>query len=604
MSLRRLGVYGENLATKKDRTVSASDFSIAGLVGKFDRKYGKAFEVKSSQDARIIFGPQTNSAAYGWDALSGFFANLAGFEGSAYVLSFKGASCANAAASLNNTDSVPEPILSLKAAYQDELEYGLAGNRTGYTLDLGVSFSAQVVTLPTGTGATARVVTLASVAGIKVGDVIDLTKTGFHELHFVTAIDEVASTVTWADADYAGTGTAADYTLGVVAMKIHIWLKDTRGVVAEADTDLGKTWVTLNSADPDKYVSNVFARSSYMSATVLTVTGAPTATQTFPAAVATVAYLAGGLDGTDPVTVNTWAALYALFDNLPVRFLANVETANADYQKGLETYARARADNPMVILGGSASHTKATALAAGQAFQRSDEVDAIYVHNWLKVSDPFATSTTAKDRNVPAAGHLMGFAISGIAEMGIHVVPAIKTRALKGANDVVGEQALSDYDRTDLAEAGANVIQNVTGRGLIVRNWFTPSTDAAFRYGNALLMRNYIKVSAVDSLQDSENTPNDIAHVREDRSAFLQFMNRLWLRGSTGNAREGETFGQYENADGSVSTREDAFEVVGDASNNPVSVLQAGNRNIDCWFMFPAPAGSIKIGVGLIYKVA
>lgn len=601
--MRRLGVFGENLPTKKERTVQASDFSNAGLIGKFDRKFGKAFKVRSAQDARVIVGPQTQSGAYGWDAINGFFANLNGRDGNLYILPYKGASSANAAASLNNTDSAPEPALSLKAAFQGELEHGVAGNRTGYTLEVGASFVSSVEALPTGTGAAARVITLGSVAGIKVGDVVKLSKTGYDEYHYITEVDESARKVYWADADYAGTGTAADFTLSVVALRLHVWLKDTRGVVAEADTDLGKTWVTFNPLDPDKYIENVFSRSSYMAADVLTVTGTPTAAQLYPAAVSTVTYLAGGLDGTDPSSAADWSAIYALMDNLPVRFLANVETTNVAYQRALETYARGRADNPIVLLVGAASHTKASAVAAGIGFQRSDEVDAVYVHNWIKVSDPFATSPLSPDRQVPAAGHLMGYAISGIAEMGIHVIPALPTRPLKGANDVVGEQALSDFDRTELAEAGANVIQNVAGRGLMVRNWFTPSTDAVFKYGNAVLMRNYVKVSGVDSLQLSENTPNDIAHVREDRSAMLQFMNKLWMRGSNGNIKEGETFGQYENTDGTISTREDAFEVVADASNNPVGSLQAGERNIDVWFMFPAPAGSIKVGVGLIYKV-
>ena len=36
---RRLGVYGENLPTKKTLTVEPSDFSIGGFIGQFERKY-------------------------------------------------------------------------------------------------------------------------------------------------------------------------------------------------------------------------------------------------------------------------------------------------------------------------------------------------------------------------------------------------------------------------------------------------------------------------------------------------------------------------------------------------------------------------------------
>ena len=601
--MRRLGVYGENLPTKKERTVSGSNFSACGLIAKCDRRYGKAMAIGSVQEAQAVFGLQTNSAWFGWDAINGFFANLRGKPGSLYVVSPVGTSAAVATVSIVNRNSAPAAILQIQAAYQTDLEYSLSGNRTGYTLEVGASFTVGAVTLPTGSGAPARVITLASVVGIKVGDILHLHSTIVDEYHYVTAVDEGVSTVTWADADYSGSGVAADYTVTVVAMKIHIWRKDTKGVVTEVDTLLGKRWVTINTGDPDKLASAVFAVSSWAKVSVLS-PAAVIASLAIPAAVTTVTYLSGGLDGTGQASAADWAPINILFNSLPVRFLANAETVVATVQKALEVYCRGRDDNPIVILAGAMTMTKALAIAAGQGFQRSDEVDAIFVHNWLYVADPFASSGVSPYRAIPAVGHLMGFAVSGIAELGVHAIPAWKGRALLGVADVVGEQGLDDQDRTDMADAGVNVIQNVSGRGIIVRNWFTPSTAVEFKYGNSLLMRNYIKVSVVDSLQDSENTPNDIGHVREDKSAFMQFMTKLWLRGSNGNIKEGETFGQYEAADGKVSTKEDAFEIVADATNNDVATLQAGERNLDCWFMFPAPAGSIKIGVGIMYKTA
>jgi hypothetical protein len=197
----------------------------------------------------------------------------------------------------------------------------------------------------------------------------------------------------------------------------------------------------------------------------------------------------------------------------------------------------------------------------------------------------------------------MGQWIHSIGMYGIHCIPARKIILLLGASEVAGYTAISDFDRTDLADAGVNVIQ-LSGRGLITRNFFTPSTAPEFKFANAVIMRNYVKLSVVDSLQESENQPNVIARVREDRMATFQFMHKLWLRGSTGNVPEGETFGQYEKDDGSTSTEDDAYEIIADASNNSVAQLQAGERNIDLYFMFPSPAGSIKIGVGLMYKIA
>lgn len=604
MASRILGVYGANLPTKKDRTVQAADFAVGGLFGWFGRKYGKAFAFRSEQDAREVLGAQEDPASFGWDAASGFFANLNGNNARLFVASYKGAGAAQAAAQVNNQDTPAEPVLRLKAAYRGEDEFGASGNRTGFTLERGSAFTSAVTALPTGSGATARVVRLESAVGVRAGDVVRLFKTAYEEFHFVTAVDEATGDVTWADADFAGTGAAADYSLEVSAVRVRAWRRDLKGVVSEVDPQLGRLWLTFNQNDPDRYVQSVLSQGSWLNAEVLTVTGSPTAAQALPAAVASVTYLAGGADGSQPSTAEAWTAVYAMMDDLPVRFLANVETANESHQRALEAYCAARQDNPVALVFGQMALDRGGAIAAGQAFQRSNEVDAVFVHNWLEVADPFATSPTAPRRVVPPAGHVMGWALAGLVELGVHAVPARKNRPLRGASGVVGFQALSDQDRTDLGDAGVNVIQSLQGRGLVVRNWFTPSTAPEFRFGNGVVMRNFIKVSAVDSLQESENSPNDIQGVREDRMALLQFLNRLWARGSNGRVREGETFGQYELEDGSLTGREEAFEVVADSTNNPVASLRAGERNVDCWFTYPAPAGSIKVGVGILYRVS
>ena len=41
-------------------------------------------------------------------------------------------------------------------------------------------------------------------------------------------------------------------------------------------------------------------------------------------------------------------------------------------------------------------------------------------------------------------------------------------------------------------------------------------------------MRDFIKISTVDSLQTSENQPNSLARIREDAMAVLNFLYRLW----------------------------------------------------------------------------
>jgi hypothetical protein len=84
--------------------------------------------------------------------------------------------------------------------------------------------------------------------------------------------------------------------------------------------------------------------------------------------------------------------------------------------------------------------------------------------------------------------------------------------------------------------------------------------------------------------------------------AMYIFLQRLWSSGSTGKVPLGETFGIAQNADGTQTKFEDHVEVIADAVNNPQTNINAGERNIDVYFTYPAPAGSIRIRVGLMFR--
>jgi hypothetical protein len=194
----------------------------------------------------------------------------------------------------------------------------------------------------------------------------------------------------------------------------------------------------------------------------------------------------------------------------------------------------------------------------------------------------------------------MGAWIWNIANNGLHVVPAVANVTIKGVNAVEGDTLLNDDNRTLVAQAGVNVIQNLPSQGIRIMNFFTPSTSTVYQYANGILLRNYIKISTIDSLGVDVNEPNSIGRIREGKMAILQFGQKLWDRGSTGSVPTGETFGQYEKADGTLTKFDDHFQVTADATNNDITSIQAGNRNYFIYLSFPTPAGSILIGTGLL----
>ena len=600
-NLRRLGVYGASLPTKKSKVVRAADFNIGGIVGLFQRRYKIPMECNTFSEFQQKFGDHVTSTYYGYDAVQGFFNNAVGVDAKLWVVGhvgYDGSSYDGVAATATLVDALAADTLQLDSAYEEELDYSTFGNKTGYTITNGSRFTTAIKTASLNTD---TFIILDSVSDVKVGDIIKTVATGgggATVYKVVTAVDESTGQVDFAAAFDAAANPEIGDVVTIPGFQLQLYRKSATGVESKVEEDLAKIWCTMQDAVTDYYVENVFSTSKKIKATDLD--SASAIGSNFPADVTTVTYLASGVVGTAPTTAAHWSQDLLAFDEHPIRFIANPETTTVAVQKAIETYCRTRWDLPKVIYTVAEDQTKAQYITIGNNYQRSDDVLGTITCDWLKITDPFATSSLAPDRQIPNVGHIMGAWVRAIATLGIHYIPSVKRIPLFGLNDIVRTTKWSDTDRTELAEAGVNVIDFISGFGFIVRNFYTPSTSTEFQYGNGILMREYIKVSAVDSLQSSENNPNAINRIENDRDAVLNFYLRLWRVGSTGNAPEGETFGQTKDTQGRLSKWSDHIQVQADIINNPQTDINAGERNIDSWFSYPAPAGSIKIGCGIL----
>lgn len=600
--MRRQGIYGESLPTKKSKNIVPSDFLIGGLIGQFERKYLTTFQTRNMEEFREIFGENIYSTFYGWDSVQGFYDNAVGVDAKLYVKSYvgyDGAAVDAVVATDNAEDGAAENVLQIDAAYQETLEYGISGNRTGYTITQGARFTTAIKTAGTKDD---LYVDCDSVAGMVVGDIMKVVATaggGATVYKKITAIDESAGRVSFSGAFHAAANADVDDVVTIEGFRVRVWRKTLSGIVTEKDTELGKIYCTLESEVTDYYVENVFSTSKWINITFLDPATAVGATY-MPANVSTVTYLASGADGTTPTTSAHWSTCLTAFDDDDIRMICNVETTDTTIQKAIETYCRGRNDLPKVLYNFPENQTKAQLITAGNNFQRSDDVLGVIVANWLEKDDPFATSSFAPKRNIPCCGLVMGLWVRSIGTNGIHYIPAVSQLSMYGVSGVVGE-IKSELDRTDIAESGVNLIRNIKGTGIILKSFYTPSTTTEYKFGNGILMREYIKISVIDSLADTVNEPNNYARIQASRSAVVRFFNSLWRTGSTGNVPEGETFGQTIDPETNEASEEsDHYQVQADFINNPQADIENGERNIDSWFTYPAPAASIKIGVGLM----
>ena len=602
-SLRLLGVHGKNAPTKKTLSVTPADFAIAGMIGIFERKYAVAMEVKNPSEEIDMFGGYVNANTYGKDCMKTIWDNLAGTRASVWVKSHVGNTGTAIDAVVANATVVDQAIsplstLKLSSAYKTVLDYGAQGNRTARQITNGVRFTTTLAQNAL-TGDTFIYVT--GLMGIRVGDIIKHTKTGpTYVYHKVTSIDESLGKVNL-DTALGQAGTAGE-TVDVLGFKIQTFRKSITGVVQEVETRLGQTWCTMEPEVTEFYVVNVHSQNRWLK--VEDLASASALNLSFPANDSAPVYNASGADGTTPTTSAHWASDLTAFDGRPVRIIANCETITISVQKAVETYCKGRDDTPVAVAVLPKDQTKSQLIALGAQYQRSDDVFMVAVADWLGISDPYTTSPTAPDRQIPNVGAVIGAWIRAINNLGVHYIPSVDQISLSGINSLINTNlgVISDSDRTDLAQFGINIIQLMSSGGFRIRNLFALSTDSATMFSNGLIMRNYIKISAENSLQSSENYPNSFGRIKSDAEAIKNFLYKLWFKGSTNSVPEGETFGQQQLPDGSLTTPDDHFEVQADAINNPISSIQAGQRNIQVYFTFPAPTGSIEIDVGIILK--
>jgi phage tail sheath protein FI len=607
-NIRTLGVRGKNLPAKKTISVEASDFLIGGMLLNTERKFAKSFPVTTPEQFAEIFGLQITSTDYGPDAVKGFFDNVVGVDATLYIQSLLGYSTGAIDSLISEREVEDEgadaDAYLIQPAYEDELQYGVNGDRIGSKITQVDRFATEASATCAATGQSYA--ELDSVIGISVGDII-LFKTGVGGADLVykkvTQVDESAKKVYWTGnfevSGGSGETLAINDEVTIPGFTIQIYVKSVNGVETEVDTEIGQVICSSESEVTDFYVDNVFKASKWLK---VTEQSASTLGDRLPTEDTTVQYCAGGSDGTAVSDSTGQAFFLEYFNNDPIRFLANPETTNEAMQKGLLTYSLGRGDNPIVILNLAENRTKSQLITLGQSYQVSDFSPGVSVANWLKVEDPFSNSNIAPARNVPCVGHVMGAWIWTIGTLGIHLIPATSATTIKGALGVVGDTLENNRDRTEVAEAGVNVIQEIVGTGIKIMNLFTISTDKAYLFGNGILMRNFIKVSGVDSLGGSENTPNSLNKIKSDKMAMLVFLYKLWANGSTGTVPEGETFGQSEDENNVPTAPEDHFQVIADLTNNPQSKIDSGERNIWVYFTYPAPAGSIEIGVGILLR--
>ncbi|MEU2834756.1 phage tail sheath subtilisin-like domain-containing protein, partial [Streptomyces lavendulae] len=220
--------------------------------------------------------------------------------------------------------------------------------------------------------------------------------------------------------------------------------------------------------------------------------------------------------------------------------------------------------NRMAIL-----HTELDSPEVG--LSTDDGAFAALYYPWVTVK-----GEDGKGKPVPPSGHIAGMWGRVDANRGVHKAPA--NEALQGVLSLT--RVLTDQEQGELNADGVNCLRVFPGQGIRVWGARTLDTGTDWRYINVRRLFNYLQESIRLGTNWAVFEPNDHrlwSSIHRNVSAFLL---DLW--------RQGALLGR---------TRDDAFYVICDESNNPPEKLADGQVHCDIGVAAVRPAEFIVFRV-------
>lgn len=585
-----IGTQTEDLPTISVGGITGASINVGGLAIRSERGTASAKLLTDPAQLLTKYG-RYKSNFYGHYVVRAFFRNLQGEPGQLWVVRVTSSDAVVASGSINNANALP--TWKIWAGQRGEKDPGVWGNQLMHAV-FASSAGKSTLTAPTALNDTQ--ISVTSVAPYKLYDFVTVAGASTYSGK-VIAIDEVTNKLTL---DTPATGVnAAAQEVTVVDRSINVYLKDSiTGNIA-----LAEVWKNL-SLDPshERYWVNVIndeiTGSDYIFAEQLVTVDVDTfddlpVVGNGSSAVA-IAFTAGA-DGSTPSN-SDYADAYKNFDLADINYLANAEVfSEANWDDG-ELYCDTRKDcvwigTPLVGL----SYDSLVVWANKR--RKSRIVYGLNNKDWVYVDDPIGVGPSP-EKLVPNVGHVMGYAIYITSLRGIHKVPASRNQVVVDIRRLYNETTDRD-ELKNLKNLGLNCISNIGGT-FAIRSARTPSKLKERAFINATLMAIYFKKSFEDSLQDLENESNTAALLNSIRDKIAAFAYSFYLSSSNGGNETG--FASFKKASGGESGFQDVVLIIADGSINPLAQVNEGILRVKFYFMAPAPAESILIGVGLLFN--
>lgn len=377
----------------------------------------------------------------------------------------------------------------------------------------------------------------------------------------------------------ANTLTVTAKNPGAWGNSIAITTQDTSGVAGAFDLIVyygGTTSAYKKEVFPNLNMDPLSSRYAIavVSSDYITLTNEGVGTK--PANVTAVA-LASGVDGDAPTALQIAQGVDSL-DVVNNALILNAPGVTGDSAVNeLIAYAEARKD-VFVVVDPIPNSSVNSELATVDNYTASSYA-AVYYPS-ITINDPTRTTPGSVLTNVSPGGAVVGRYVATDRARGVFKAPAGIAARVAGA---VSVQALknSELDTLNTSEKPVNAIKFVPGSGIVIMGARTLKGGYSDMYVPVRRSLIFLEKALVDLTQFAVFEPNDTILYRRITAAVGGFLTNFWAQGGLRG-----------------DTTEQAFFVLCDSSNNPLSSVEAGQVNIQVGVALQRPAEFVVINIG------